>query len=99
MEEKCWCYFIVSIVGLVFFFKWDFNVLEYIQFAYVQLKKISMFILFINIPMCRPFVNMDITCFKMSFYVYMKNYYRGDVLKFSFLVSWVDELFVDVLWH
>jgi hypothetical protein len=55
-------------IGLVFFFKWDFNVLEYIQFAYVRsLKKILMFILFINISMCQPFVNMDIACFKMSF--------------------------------
>jgi hypothetical protein len=50
-----------------FFFKWDFNVLEYIQCAYVQsLKKILMFILFVNILMCRPFDNMDIACFKMS---------------------------------
>jgi hypothetical protein len=49
------------------FFKWDFNVLEYIQCAYVHsLKKILMFILFMNILMCQPVVNMDITCFKMS---------------------------------
>jgi hypothetical protein len=50
-----------------FFLKWDFNVLEYIQFACVHsLRKLLMFILFINIPMCQPFVNMDIACFKMS---------------------------------
>jgi hypothetical protein len=37
------------------FFKWDFNVLKYIQFAYgCSLRKILMFILFINIPMCQP---------------------------------------------
>jgi hypothetical protein len=51
-----------------FFFKWDFYVLEYIQFACVHsLKKILVFILFINIPMCQPFVNMDIVCFKLLF--------------------------------
>jgi hypothetical protein len=37
------------------FFKWDFNALEYIQFAYgCSLGIILMFILFINIPMCQP---------------------------------------------
>jgi hypothetical protein len=87
----------VFIVGLIYFFKWDFNVLEYIQFACVcSLRKILIFILFMNIPMCQPFVNMDTTCFKMLFYVYMKNYYGGDVLKTSFLMSWVDEIFMDI---
>jgi hypothetical protein len=51
-----------------FFFKRDFNVLKYIQFVYVHsLRKILMFILFMNIPMCRPFINMDIASFKLSF--------------------------------
>jgi hypothetical protein len=67
-ETKLLVLFMVSIVGLVFFFKWDFSVLEYIQLSYVRsLRKILIFILFINIAMCRPFVNMDIACFKMSF--------------------------------
>jgi len=39
------------------FFKWD---------CVHSLKRILMFILFINIPMCQTFVNMDIVCFKMS---------------------------------
>ncbi len=42
--------------------------------------------------MCRPFINMEIACFEMSFYVCMKNYYRDDALKISFLMSWVDEI-------
>ncbi len=34
-----------------FFFKWDFNVMEYIQFSFVRsLRKVLMFILLINIP-------------------------------------------------
>ncbi len=58
----------VVIVGLVLFFKWDFNVLEYIQLSYVcSMRKILMFIFFINNPMYLPFVNMDIACFKLSF--------------------------------
>jgi hypothetical protein len=53
------------IVGLDFFFTWDFNVLGYIQFSCV--RYILMFIFFINIPMYQPFVNMDIAYFKKSF--------------------------------
>ncbi len=50
------------------FFKWYFYVLEYIQLTYVcSLRKILMFIFFINIPTCQPSVNMDIAGFKMSF--------------------------------
>jgi len=68
IKQKCWCYFMVVIVGLVFFFKWDSNVLEYIQFSCVRsMRKILMFIFFINIPMYLPFVNMDIACFQLSF--------------------------------
>jgi hypothetical protein len=53
--------------GFSLFSKWDFNVLEYIQFACVcSLRKILIYILFINIIMCRPFINMDIACFEMS---------------------------------
>jgi hypothetical protein len=55
-----------------------------------------MFILFINIPMCRIFVNMDIACFKMSYLVCMKNYYRSDMFKIFFLISWVYEIFVNI---
>jgi hypothetical protein len=29
----------------------------------------------------------------------MKSYYKGDVLKIYFLMSWVDEIFVDIWWH
>jgi hypothetical protein len=65
----------------------------------VFIEKILMFILFKTIPMCKPFVNMDIGCFKMSSYVCMKNYYRGDMLKIFFLMLWVYEIFVDVCWH
>ncbi len=37
------------------FFKWDFNAMEYIQFSCGRsLKKLLMFILFINVPMCQP---------------------------------------------
>ncbi len=32
----------------------------------VFIEKKLMFILFINIPICQPFVNMDSTYFKMS---------------------------------
>jgi len=35
---------------------------------------------------------MEIACFEMSFYVCMKNYYKDDALKISFLMSWVDEI-------
>jgi hypothetical protein len=80
------------------FFKWDFNVLEYIQFSCVHsLRKILMFILFINIPMCQPFVNMDISCFKMSFKMCMKNYYKSDVLKIpSYCHGWIKLSFVKI---
>jgi hypothetical protein len=58
----------VVVVGFIFFFKWDFNVLKYIQFSCVRsMRKILMFIFFINIPMYLPFVNMDIVGFKFSF--------------------------------
>jgi len=68
IKQKRWCYLMVVIVGLVFFFKWDLNVLEYIQFSRVRsMRKILMFIFFINIPMYLPFVNMDIARFKLSF--------------------------------
>ncbi len=69
-----------------FFFKRDFNALEYIQLSYVcPLRKILMFTFFINIPkFVKTFVNTDIACFKLSFQVCMKNYYRCDVWKFPF---------------
>jgi hypothetical protein len=49
------------------FCRWYFNVLEYIQFAYVcSLKKILIFIFFINIPMCRPLSIWALLVFKCA---------------------------------
>jgi hypothetical protein len=42
---------------------------------------------------------MDNACFKMSSEMCMKNKYKGDMFKILFLMSWVDEIFVDVWWH
>jgi hypothetical protein len=87
-------------IDLVFFSNGIFHVLEYIQCTYVHsLKKILMFILYINIPMCWTFVNINIIYFKISSYVCMKNYYRNDMFKIFFLMSWVYEIFVNVCWH
>jgi hypothetical protein len=50
------------------FFKWDFNALEYIQFAYGHsLRKILMFFLLYKHSNVLTFINMDIAYFKLSF--------------------------------
>jgi hypothetical protein len=51
------------------FFKWDFNAIEYIQISCVHsLRKILMFILFINIPkFVKTFCQHGDSLFKLSF--------------------------------